>query len=367
MSALFEPLRLRGLELPNRIWLSPMCQYSAGADGVPADWHLVHLGARITGGFGLVLTESTAVSPQGRISAADVGLWSAEQIDGWRRITDFAHAHGTAIGVQLGHAGRKASTKVPGLGRGSLPPEEGGWTALAPSATAYRGFATPVAASATDLDRIVADFASATERAIRAGFDVVEIHAGHGYLLHQFLSPLANHRTDAYGGSFENRIRLLMRVVDAVRTTWPGDRPLLVRIPATDWVDGGWSPEESVELAVRLAGRGADLLDVTTGGLDPDQRIPVGPGYQVPFARRVRAAVPGVAVSAVGLITDPEQAEAVLERGDADVVLLAREALRDPSWPLRAMARLAPRRLTESYPWQYGRAVPAPSTVDMTK
>ncbi|MEU6269990.1 NADH:flavin oxidoreductase/NADH oxidase [Saccharopolyspora shandongensis] len=363
MTTLFNPLRLRDLDLPNRAWLSPMCQYSAGADGVPTDWHLVHLGARITGGFGLVLTESTAVSPQARISLADVGLWSEEQVAAWQRITGFAHAHGTAIGVQLGHAGRKASTRVPGQGRGSVPPEEGGWTALAPSASAYRGYATPAAASPADLERIVADFAAATERAVRAGFDVVEIHAAHGYLLHQFLSPRANHRTDAYGGLFENRIRLLLQVVDAVRATWPDDRPLLLRISATDWVNGGWTPEETVELAPRLAERGVDLLDVTTGGLDPDQQIPVGPGYQVPFAHRVRSAVPGLPVSAVGLITDPEQAETVLSDGAADAVLLAREALRDASWPLRAMARLDPHRLTEMYPWQYGRAVPNPSTV----
>lgn len=363
MSALFEPVRLRGLELPNRAWLSPMCQYSAGPDGVPADWHLVHLGARITGGFGLVLTESAAVSPQGRISSADVGLWSEEQVVGWRRITGFAHDHGTAIGVQLGHAGRKASTRVPGQGRGTVPPEEGGWTALAPSASAYRGFATPAAASPADLDGVVADFAAAAGRAVRAGFDAVEIHAGHGYLLHQFLSPRANHRTDAYGGSFENRIRLLLRVTEAVRAAWPEDRPLLLRISATDWVDGGWTPEETGELAPLLAARGVDLLDVTTGGLDPDQRIPVGPGYQVPFARRIRAAVPGLPVAAVGLITDPEQAESIVAGGDADAVLLAREALRDPSWPLRARARLAPRSLAAAYPWQYGRAVPEPSTV----
>ena len=363
MSALFEPLRLRGLELPNRVWLSPMCQYSAGPDGVPGDWHLVHLGARVVGGFGLVLTESAAVSPRGRISPADVGLWSDEQVAGWRRITGFAHAHGTAIGVQLGHAGRKASTRVPGRGRGSLPPEEGGWPALAPSASAYRGFASPAEASPGDLDRIVADFAAAAARAVRAGFDAVEIHAGHGYLLHQFLSPRANHRTDAYGGSFENRTRLLLRVVEEVRADWPADRPLLVRLSATDWVPGGWTPDETVELARLLAGRGVDLLDVTSGGLDPDQEIPVAAGYQVPFARRIRAAVPGLPVSAVGLVTDPEQAETIVAGGAADAVLLARAALREPSWPLRALARLDPGALADAYPWQYARAVPRPSTV----
>ncbi|MFI7229787.1 NADH:flavin oxidoreductase/NADH oxidase [Nonomuraea angiospora] len=356
MSALLSPLTLRELTLPNRVWLSPMCQYSAGPDGVPTDWHLVHLGARVTGGFGLVLTESTAVSPEGRISPRDTGLWSDEQVAGWRRITAFARAHGTPIGVQLGHAGRKASTFPPGLGSGSIPAADGGWTALGPSPLAYRGYATPAQASAADLGRVVADFAAATRRAAEAGFDVVEIHAGHGYLLHQFLSPRANRRTDRYGGSFDNRVRLLLEVVDAVRGAWPAGRPLLVRVSATDWVDGGWTPEETVDLARLLHEHGVDLLDVSTGGLDPDQRIPVGPGYQVPFARQVRekAVLP---VGAVGLITDPDQAETVLGEGSADVVLLGREALRDPSWPLRAAARLEPATLRDRYPRQYLRAV----------
>ncbi|WP_431931259.1 NADH:flavin oxidoreductase/NADH oxidase [Nonomuraea jabiensis] len=356
MSRLLSPLTMRELTLPNRVWLSPMCQYSAGPDGVPADWHLVHLGARVTGGFGLVLTESTAVSPQGRISPRDTGLWSDEQVAGWRRITAFAHAHGTPIGVQLGHAGRKASTFPPGLGSGSIPAADGGWTAFGPSPLAYRGYAAPAQASADDLGRIVADFAAATRRAAAAGFDVVEIHAGHGYLLHQFLSPRANRRTDRYGGGFDNRVRLLLEVVDAVRGAWPAERPLLVRVSATDWVDGGWTPEETVDLARLLHEHGVDLLDVSTGGLDPDQRIPVGPGYQVPFARQVRdkAMLP---VGAVGLITDPDQAETVLSEGSADVVLLGREALRDPSWPLRAAGRLEPATLRDRYPRQYLRAV----------
>ena len=357
MSALFAPLELRGVTLPNRIVLSPMCQYSAGADGVPTDWHLVHLGARVTGGFGLVLTESTAVSPEGRISPRDTGLWSDAQVEGWRRVTAFARAHGTPIGVQLGHAGRKASTYAPGSGRGSIPAAEGGWTALAPSAVAYRGYAEPAAMSTADLARVVADFAAAAGRAVDAGFDVVEIHAGHGYLLHQFLSPLANHRTDAHGGTFDNRVRLLLEVVDAVRGTWPADRPLLVRLSATDWVDGGWTPPESVALSRLLRDRGVDLVDVTTGGLHPDQRIPVGPGYQVPFAADVRDRT-GLPVGAVGLITEPEQAEAVLAGGSADVVLLAREALRDPSWPLRAAGVLDPDGAAARYPSQYQRAVP---------
>ncbi|GAA4539070.1 NADH:flavin oxidoreductase/NADH oxidase [Pseudonocardia xishanensis] len=346
---IFTPLELGGVTLPNRIVLSPMCQYSAGADGVPTDWHLVHLGARAIGGFGLVLTESTAVSPEGRISPRDVGLWSAAQVAGWRRVTDFVHAQGTPIGVQLGHAGRKASTYAPGDGRGSIPVSDGGWPALGPSPLAYRGYAEPVSA---DPAQVVAEFGAAAVRAVEAGFDVVEVHAGHGYLLHQFLSPRANERTDSYGGSFDNRIRLLVEVVDAVRAA---GLPVLVRVSATDWVEGGWTVEETVALAPVLRDHGVALVDVTTGGLDPDQVIPVGPGYQVPFAAQVRAKG-DVAVGAVGLITDPEQAETILAEGAADVVFLAREALRDPNWPLHAARALASD--TPGYPAQYARAAP---------
>lgn len=340
---IFEPLTLGGVTLPNRIVLSPMCQYSAGPDGVPTDWHLVHLGARAIGGFGLILTESTAVSPAGRISPRDVGLWSDAQVAGWRRITDFVHAQGTPIGVQLGHAGRKASTED-----GSGPLAAGGWTPLAPSPIAYPGLATPAEAEPA---AIVAEFAAAAVRAARAGFDVVEIHAGHGYLLHQFLSPLTNVRADRYGGSFDARVRLLLEVVEAVRAT---GLPLLVRVSATDWVEGGWTAEETVALAPLLRDRGVDLIDVTSGGLDPAQRIPVGPGYQVPFAAQVREKG-DLPVGAVGLITDPDQAEAILAEGHADVVLLAREALRDPNWPLRAAAHLG---VEPHYPRQYARARP---------
>lgn len=358
MSRLFTPLTLRELTVPNRVWLSPMCQYSAGADGVPGDWHLVHLGARAAGGFGMLITESTAVSPEARISARDTGLWSDAQVAGWRRITGFAHAQGTPIAVQLGHAGRKASAFAPGEGRGTVPAGEGGWTPLAPSPLAYRGFASPVEATESDLARIVADFAAAARRAVDAGFDAVEIHAGHGYLLHQFLSPRANQRTDHYGGEFGNRVRLLLEVVDAVRAAWPAERPLLVRLSATDWVEGGWTAAETADLAPLLHDRGVDLIDVTTGGLDPDQRIPVAPGYQVPFAEQVRART-ALPVGAVGLITEPEQAEAILAAKSADVVLLAREALRNPAWPLHAAETLDPGSAREKYPWQYLRAAPA--------
>jgi 2,4-dienoyl-CoA reductase-like NADH-dependent reductase (Old Yellow Enzyme family) len=342
---LFTPLTLRGLTVPNRTWLSPMCQHSVeAADGVPTDWHLVHLGARAVGGFGLILTESTAVTPDGRISPQDTGLWNDAQVAAWSRIVDFVHDRGTPIGVQLGHAGRKASTFAPGRGSGSVPAAAGGWEAVGPSAVAYEGYAVPRAATTADLDAIVAAFAAATGRARAAGFDVVEIHAGHGYLLHQFLSPLSNRRTDAYGGSFDNRVRLLREVVDAVRGAWPDDRPVLVRLSATDWVEGGWTPEETADLALLLRDRGVDLVDVSTGGLDPAQQITVGPGYQVP-------------IGAVGLITEPRQAEEVLAAGSADVVLLARQALRDPSWPLRAAHELGVPGAKDLFPTQYARAV----------
>ena len=355
MTHLFTPLTLRGLTVPNRVWLSPMCQYSAEA-GVPTDWHLVHLGARAVGGFGLVLTEMTGVSPEARISPQDTGLWNEAHVEGWARIVDFVHGRGALIGVQLGHAGRKGSTYAPGRGTGSIPAAAGGWTAVAPSALAYEGFAAPRAATTGDLAAVVAAFGAAAGRARTAGFDVVEIHAGHGYLLHQFLSPLSNRRTDAYGGSFDNRVRLLLEVVDAVRGTWADDRPLLVRLSASDWVDGGWTLEETADLALLLSARGVDLVDVSSGGLDPAQQITVGPGYQVPFARHVREKT-SVPIGAVGLITDARQAEDILAEGSADIVLLARQALRDPSWPLRAAHELGVHGAADLFPPQYVRGV----------
>ncbi|MFC5751477.1 NADH:flavin oxidoreductase/NADH oxidase [Actinomadura rugatobispora] len=356
MTRLFTPITLRALTIKNRAWLSPMCQYSVETgDGVPADWHLVHLGARAAGGFGLILTESTAVSPDARISPQDTGLWNEDQVAGWARIVDFVHAHGAAVGVQLGHAGRKGSAFAPWHGRGPLPVDQGGWSVLGPSPLAYPGLAEPREATAEELAGVVRSFRDAARRAGAAGFDLIEIHAGHGYLLHQFLSPLSNRRTDRYGGSFENRTRLLREVVDAVRGVWPDGMPLLVRLSASDWIEGGWTPEETADLAGTLRERGVDLMDVSSGGLDAAQRITVGPGYQVPFARRVRAEA-GVPVGAVGLITRPEQAEAVLAEGSADAVLLAREALRDPSWPLRAARELGAGPVESLYPRQYLRA-----------
>ncbi|MDQ1104965.1 NADH:flavin oxidoreductase/NADH oxidase [Nocardioides zeae] len=361
---LLTPTTLRSVTVPNRVWLAPMCQYSA-TDGMPNDWHLAHLGARVTGGFGLVLTEATAVVPEGRISPEDTGIWNDEQAAAWRRITDFAHTwspHGsTPIGIQLAHAGRKASTWAPwrggqdgsGRGRGSVPLDQGGWTTLGPSASAYEGFAEPREMTTDEIAAVVTAFGDGARRAHEAGFDVVEVHAAHGYLLHQFLSPLANQRTDAYGGSFENRIRLVVEVVDAVRAAWPEEKPVLVRLSATDWVEGGWTPEESTRLAAVLAEHGVDLVDVSSGGLDARQEITAGPGYQVPFATQVRSA--GLPVGAVGEITDPDQAEEILATGLADVVLLARVALREPAWPLRAAAELGVGRRSAPYPAQYTR------------
>jgi 2,4-dienoyl-CoA reductase-like NADH-dependent reductase (Old Yellow Enzyme family) len=338
MSLLFSPLQLRELTIPNRVWMAPMCQYSASA-GVPDDWHLTHLGARAVGGAGLLLTEATAVVPEGRITPGDTGLWNEAQVAAWRRITDFVHGVGGLIGTQLAHAGRKGSVHAPWRGPGAVPAADGGWTPVGPTG---EGFPTlhpgPRALSAGDLAGVVDAFAAATRRAVEAGFDVVEVHAAHGYLLHEFLSPLVNTRTDAWGGSWEARARLTLDVVEAVRAEWPAERPLFVRVSGTDWAPGGWTVEDTARLAPLLAERGADLVDCSSGGAVADAAIPVGPGYQVPIARAVREA--GVRSGAVGLITDPEQAERILADGSADAVLLARELLRDPYWPQRAAAAL---------------------------
>jgi 2,4-dienoyl-CoA reductase-like NADH-dependent reductase (Old Yellow Enzyme family) len=340
VSVLFSPITLRDLTLPHRVWLSPMCQYAVTArDGRPTDWHLVHLGARAVGGFGLILTEATAVLPEGRISPQDTGLWDDAQTQAWSRIVDFVHERGVAIGVQLAHAGRKGSTYrgFPGEPRGPAPEADGGWQPVGPSAEAFPGLLVPHQLTRSGLAATVDAFAQAARRADEAGFDVVEIHAAHGYLIHEFLSPLSNHRTDAYGGDLAGRSRLLVEIVDAVRALWPEGKPLLVRISGTDWVEGGWDVEQSTRLAALLAGHGVDLVDVSSGGNRP-ATIPVGPGYQVPLAERVRTA--GLPVGAVGLITEPAQAEAIVAAGSADVVLLARAALREPAWPQRAAHEL---------------------------
>lgn len=338
VTRLFSPLTLRGTTFANRAWLAPMCTYSA-VDGHPDDWHLVHLGARAAGGFGLLLAEATAVVPEGRISPRDTGLWDDAHVASWRRVTDFVHARGTRIGVQLAHAGRKASTYPPfGDLDGSVPAADGGWTAVGPGTEPYPGLAAPTALRTEDVAAVPAAFAAAARRALDAGFDVVEVHAAHGYLLHQFLSPLTNTRDDEYGGSPENRARLLVETVDAVRAVWPDELPLLVRVSATDWLPEGLTVAEVAAVVKDLAGHGVDLVDVSSGGNAPAS-IPVGPGYQVPAARQVRE-TSGLPVAAVGIVTSPEQAEQLLVDGSADVVLLGRVALRDPSWPLRAAHEL---------------------------
>jgi len=352
MSLLFEPLTLRGATARNRIWVSPMCQYSA-VDGLPGDWHLVHLGARAVGGAGVVITEASAVSPEGRISPGDTGLWDDAQQDAWRRIVSFVQAQGALVGVQLAHAGRKASALPPWEGRGVVGVGSGGWQPVGPTTEPFPSLATPAELDEAGIHKVRADFVSATQRALSAGFDLVEVHAAHGYLLHSFLSPLSNTRTDGYGGDLAGRMRLALEVVADVRAAWPADKPLLLRISASDWTDGGWTVEDSVALAKEAAALGVDLVDCSSGG-NVLTSIPVGPGYQVPFAERVRRDA-GVPTGAVGLITEPAQAEQILAEGRADVVLLARELLRDPHWPLRAAAALG---ADVAWPVQYERARP---------
>jgi 2,4-dienoyl-CoA reductase-like NADH-dependent reductase (Old Yellow Enzyme family) len=359
MPNLFSPLQLRGFTLPNRIAVSPMCQYSC-EEGFATDWHLVHLGSRAVGGAGLVVMEATAVSPEGRISPQDHGIWQDAHIPKLRQITDFIRSQGSRSAIQLAHAGRKASTWRPSDGDGAISVSEGGWAnVLAPSAIPFSDtYPQPVALDATGIRKVVDDFAAATRRALLAGFDVVEIHSAHGYLLHEFLSPLSNRRTDEYGGSFENRIRALLEVVEAVRSEWPLDRALFVRISATDWADGGWDADQSVALSKILKERAVDLMDCSSGGLVSYAKIPMGPGYQVQFAERVRKET-GIATGAVGMITEAAQADAIIQTGQADIVLLAREMLRDPYWPMHAAAALGQHG---SWPVQYLRAAPSGST-----
>lgn len=349
---LFTPLRLRDLTLHNRVVVSPMCMYSS-QNGFANDFHLAHLGSFALGGAGLIITEAAAVSPEGRITPDDLGLWSDDHIPALGHITDFVHGQNSLIGVQLAHAGRKASTWAPWRGHGAVPDREGAWQVVGPDANAYStDYPTPAAMSEDDIAKVVADFAAATRRAVIAGFDVVEVHAAHGYLLHQFLSPLANSRTDEYGGSFENRARFTLEVSRAVRQAFPGHLPVFVRVSASDWAEGGWTPAETVELAKLLVKEGIDVLDVSSGGLTAAQKIEVGPGYQLPFAEQVKRET-GMTTMAVGMITAAQQAEALLRAGQADLVALARELLRDPHWPQRAAFELG----TKTHvPNQYARA-----------
>ncbi len=351
---LFDPFTQRSLTLRNRLLVAPMCEYSA-VDGVPNDWHLVHLGSRAVGGAGAVIVEATAVSAQGRISAQDTGLWNHAQVEAWRPIAGFIKAQGAVAGVQLAHAGRKASTLRPWDGDGPITAEQGGWLTIAPSALPFdTGWNPPQALDQADIHALIADFRDAARRALEAGFELIELHAAHGYLLHQFLSPLSNQREDCYGGTFDNRSRLVREVVAAVREVWPPELPLWLRLSATDWApeDGprGWDVEQSVRLARELKPLGVDLIDVSSGGLLPHVKIPLAPGYQVPFAARLRREA-GIATGAVGLITEAEQAAAIVANGEADVVLIARASLRDPYFPRRA-AKLLGARIDAPLPYQ---------------
>jgi 2,4-dienoyl-CoA reductase-like NADH-dependent reductase (Old Yellow Enzyme family) len=355
VSQLFSPLSLRGATVRNRVGVSPMCQYSS-EDGFASDWHLVHLGQFAVGGAGLVFTEATAVMPEGRISPQDLGIWDDAHVPMLQRITRFIEAQGAVPGMQLAHAGRKASTQRPWDGTGLVPPDAGGWTnVMAPSAIAFSpDYPQPQALSLDGIAAVVAAFRAAAIRAMAAGFRVLEVHAAHGYLLHEFLSPLSNQRDDAYGGSLPNRARLCLEVVAAIRAVVPDAVPIVVRISATDWADGGWTVEESVQLAAWLKAAGVDMVDVSSGGLAHGVRVPIGPGYQVPFARRVRHGA-GITTASVGLITGAAQAAAIVGDGDADVVLLARELLRQPHWPLLAAHTLG---VPARWPVQYERAHP---------
>jgi 2,4-dienoyl-CoA reductase-like NADH-dependent reductase (Old Yellow Enzyme family) len=338
--SLFDPFTQRSLTLRNRLVVSPMCEYSA-TDGVPNNWHLVHLGSRAVGGAALVIAEASAVSAQGRISPQDTGLWNQQQVQAWQPITRFIRAQGAIAGIQLAHAGRKASTLRPWEGHGPVPAGQGDWPTVAPSALPFEAhWPAPQALDEAGIQAVIADFRAAAHRAVAAGFELIEVHAAHGYLLHQFLSPLSNRREDGYGGSFENRTRLVREVVAAVREVWPAALPLWLRVSATDWADAdGWDVDQSIELARQVKSLGVDLVDVSSGGLLPHAKIPLAPGYQVPFAARIRREA-GIATGAVGLITGAEQAAQIVANGDADVVLLARESLRDPYFPRRAAQQL---------------------------
>lgn len=353
MSKLFERLKLREIEFRNRIWVSPMCQYSSD-DGMPNDWHLVHLGSRAVSGAGLVMTEATAVSPEGRISPQDAGIWSDAHAESYEKITAFVKSQGAIAGIQLAHAGRKASTFAPWIGDGKVDEDAGGWETVAPSAIAFaENYPMPRKMTESDLEKVLNDFVEAAKRSVRAGFKTIEIHAAHGYLLHEFLSPPSNRRTDEYGGSLENRMRFPLEISQKVRETIPENLPVFVRISATDWTAGGWDLEQSIEFCRKLKEIGIDLIDVSTGGNVPHAKIPVAPGYQVPFASEIRAKA-GIPAAAVGMITEPAQAEEILQKGAADAVFLAREFLREPYFPFRAARELGGE---VDVPKQYGRAI----------
>ncbi|HTX17199.1 MAG TPA: NADH:flavin oxidoreductase/NADH oxidase [Bacteroidota bacterium] len=352
MAKLFSPLKIRDVELKNRIAMSPMCQYSC-VDGVVNEWHFVHLSSRAIGGAALIMSEATAVTPEGRITPDDAGIWNDAQAGAFKRITDFISSAQAVPGIQLAHAGRKASTYTPWKGDGEVTIEKGGWQTLSPSAIRFsEKYPHPKEMALDDIHRAVEKFRHAAERSLRAGFKLIEIHAAHGYLLHQFLSPISNKRTDQYGGDLRGRSRFLLEVVSAIRSTIPDSFPLMVRLSATDWTDGGWNIDESVELATMLKQSGVDIIDCSSGGNVIVSGIPVGPGYQVPFAERIKREA-GIMTGAVGMITSPEQADQIITSGQADIVLLARELLRNPYWPLAAAKAL---RADVKWPDQYLRA-----------
>ncbi len=355
-SGLFDEIKIRDITFANRIAVSPMCEYSC-ENGLANDWHLVHLGSRAVGGAGLVMTEATAVLPEARISPQDLGIWSEAHAEPLARIVKFIHVQGGVAGIQLAHAGRKASTAAPWEGGGKVTEEQGGWSkVVAPSAIQFAAnYPMPIALTTEGIAEAVAGFGKAAQRALDAGFRVIEIHAAHGYLLHEFCSPFSNRRTDQYGGSFENRTRIVREVVEKVRSVWPERLPLFIRISCTDWVEGGWDLDQSVGLARSLGKLGVDLVDCSSGGNVADAKIPIGPGYQVPFAERIRRDA-HIMTGAVGMITEADQADKIIRGGQADIVLLAREMLRDPYWPLHAAARLGK---TVSWPVQYLRAAPS--------
>jgi 2,4-dienoyl-CoA reductase-like NADH-dependent reductase (Old Yellow Enzyme family) len=354
MAHLFDELTIKGVTLRNRIGVSPMCEYSA-EDGTPNDWHLVHLGSRAVGGAGLVVTEATAVEPRGRISPQDTGIWSDAHVEAWMPITRFIKSQGAVPGVQLAHAGRKGSTAQPWRGGKAVSDAEGGWEPVAPSAVAFAdSYRTPRELSRGEIREIQEAFGMAAKRSLAAGFEWIELHAAHGYLAHQFLSPLSNHRADEYGGSFENRIRFILETTRVLRQAWPDDKPLTARLSCTDWVPGGWTIEDSVELSKLLKAEGVDLIDCSSGGSVPDAKIPVGAGYQVPFSEAIRHGA-GIATAAVGMITEPMQADELIRNGRADIVFLARELLRDPYWPLHA-AEVVHQKDKAAVPVQYQRA-----------
>ena len=352
---LFAPLKIKSVTFRNRIGVSPMCEYSS-VDGAATDWHLVHLGSRAVGGAGLVMAEATAVSADGRISPGDAGIWADKHVEPVARINRFLKQHGAVPGIQIAHAGRKASAALPWEGGAHLADDAGGWPIIAPSAIAFGGELTkiPLAMTEADIARVTADFVAAAKRALAAGCECLELHSAHGYLSHEFLSPISNHRTDRYGGTFENRIRFLLETTRAVRAVWPDSLPLFVRISCTDWVEGGWDIEQSIELARHLKAEGVDLMDCSSGGTTPDAKIPVGAGYQVPFADRIRREA-GIATAAVGAITEPTHADEIIRNARADMVLMAREFLREPYWP-RIAANALRHKESLPAPIQYGRA-----------